>query len=51
MEKVLSEQKDIHDFLERKLIMPIKENVQLRQSYRKRSLSWTDENGKCKMLV
>ena len=37
--------------LKGKLIRPSKENAQLRQSYLKRSLNWTDENGRCRMLT
>ena len=45
-EKILSEQRDIHKFLERKADQAFQEKAQLRQSYLKRSLNWTEENGR-----
>ena len=49
-EKILSQQRGIHSVLEGKLIKPFIENAQLGQSYLKRSLNWTDENGICMLI-
>ena len=50
-EKILSEQRDIFIIsLKGKLIKPSKATL-LRQSYLKRSLNWTEENGRCKMQI
>ena len=48
---LLSEQRDIHHFLKRQLIMFFKVNLRLRQDHLKRSLICTQENGKCEMLI
>ena len=42
-ERILSEQIDIQ-------IMLFKDTLRLRQDILKRSLNWTEENGKCEML-
>ena len=47
-ERILSEQRDIHDILGRELIMLFKETAQLRQYCLMRSLNWTEETGECK---
>ena len=43
--------KDIHDFLEKKADHAFMETLQLSQDYRKRNLIWTEQIGKCDMLI
>ena len=45
-EKILSEQRSLHEFFKRKLNELFKEMSQLRQDHLMQRLNWTRENGK-----
>ena len=52
MEKAKNRNKEIFTIsLRGKPTKASKETAQLTQSYLKRSLNWTEENGKCNMLI
>ena len=50
-ERILSEQRDIHDFLERKADHAFQEECATKTRFLKRRLSSTEETGECKMLI
>ena len=51
MEKILSEQRDLHNSLERKADQAFQGEWEHRHDYLKHSLTWTDENGRCRMMT